>query len=76
MNKVVGADKIITIYYIGKNEQFDVCISGAKPPQQIGLIYISSSSPLAQAILNHKEGEEIEFSTTAGKQKIRIIKIH
>lgn len=37
--------------------------------------YISNESPLGAAFLGHKEEEEIEISTPAGKQIYKILKI-
>ncbi|MDO8498732.1 MAG: GreA/GreB family elongation factor [bacterium] len=37
--------------------------------------YVSPAAPLAQAILNHTQGEKIEYPSPSGKISVEILKI-
>lgn len=41
-----------------------------------GAVYVSPAAPLAQAILNHTQGEKIEYPSPSGKITVEILKIY
>ena len=73
---MVRLEKIVTICFkIPKEGKIKVCVSQRKPEISRDITYISPQAPLAQAILNHREGEEIEFISPSGPLRIKILNI-
>lgn len=72
----VTLDKIVTISFRSPKEgKIKVCITLQKPSISQEISYISPQSPLARAILNHYEGEELEFFSPSGLLRIKILSI-
>ena len=57
-----------------KNKKFEFTIIGSEDANPIEG-KISNESPLGQAFLNHKQGEEITVQTPKGRVKYKIVKI-
>lgn len=76
MNKdhIVEPGKIITIKFSGPSKR-PLYISIRKPRTHCikGTVCISSFTPLAQAIINRRAGEKIEFNSEEGKLGIKIM---
>lgn len=71
----VEPGKIITVIFKDQPDPVSVCILDKKPALDSDIKCISLHAPLSQAILNHMEGEEVEFTTPAGKLIVEIARI-
>lgn len=72
----VTVGKVVLIRFKGaKTGIFKVCIKKEGFKQNLDTYYISPKAPLAQAILTHKTGEEVEFDTPDQKLRVEIINI-
>lgn len=74
--QIVKPGKIVTIVFKGPSKRpLHIAVKNGKSHSKTGVVYISSQTPLAQAIINHKAGDNIEFNSPEGKLRIRIIGI-
>jgi len=72
----VQPGKIITVVFKDpEQEPISVCILDKKPILNSEVKYISLNAPLSLAILDHQEGEEVEFTTPTGKLIVEIARI-
>lgn len=72
----VELNKIVLLKYKDPDEpSVRICISDKKPDQKGDIIYISPQTPIAKAILNHMEGEEVDVVTPGGTYRIQIHKV-
>lgn len=72
----VQPGKIITVIFKGADQEpISVCILDKKPVLDSNIKCISLNAPLSKAILDHQEGEEVEFTTPAGKLTVEIARI-
>lgn len=72
----VEPGKIITVIFKDQQQEpISVCILDKKPALDSDIKCISLHAPLSQAILNHMEGEEVEFMTVSGKLTVEIARI-
>lgn len=72
----VQPGKIITVIFKDSDQEpINVRILDKKPALDSDVKCISLNAPLAQAILNHAEGEEVEFTTPTGKLIVEIARI-
>lgn len=71
----VEVGKVVTVVFEDQ-ELMNVCIMEKKPMLDTEIKFISPNAPLAKAILNHTEGEEVIFETPAGKLVVEITKIN
>ena len=69
-------NKIVTIRYKDTEEfPIQVCITEKKLIRKDGILYISPNTPIAKAIFNHLEGEEVDVATPGGTYRIEISQI-
>lgn len=71
----VQPGKIITVIFKDQPEPVSVCILDKKPALNADIKCISLRAPLSQAILDHMEGDEVEFTTAVGKLTVEIARI-
>ena len=72
----VDFNKVVTIRYKDPEEPpVVVCICENKPNTSDGIVYISPQAPVAKAILNRFEGEEVNVLTVDGILKVEIMQI-
>lgn len=75
--KIVEPGKVITILFKSPSSKpLMIAIDNGKSPQKVDdIFYISSHAPLAKAILNHKQNDDVEFDTPEGKLTVKIVKV-
>ena len=70
---VVGIGSTVVIQENGKSSETYTIVGAAEANPRDGLI--SNESPLGQALLDHKAGDEVEVRAPAGTLRFRIVKI-
>jgi len=70
---VVGIGSTVVIQEDGKNSETYTIVGAAEANPREGLI--SNESPLGQALLDHRAGDEVEVRAPAGTLRFRIVKI-
>lgn len=60
---------------INGNEPAEISITGSKEANPLGGS-VSNESPLGQALLGAKEGDEVVFKTPEGDSKCKIVKLY
>jgi len=70
---VVGIGSTVVVKQNGKKRETFTIVGAAEADPKAGLI--SNESPLGQALLDHKVGDEVEVIAPAGVLSFRIIKI-
>jgi transcription elongation factor GreA len=70
---VVGIGSTVVIQENGKGSETYTIVGAAEANPRDGLI--SNESPLGQALLDHKAGDEVEVRAPAGTLRFRIVKI-
>ena len=75
--QLVEPGKIVTILFAGPSSKpLRVIINNGKLTRYTSdPVHISPQAPLAKAIINHKEGEEIEFQAPEGKLEVKIVSV-
>ncbi len=56
----------------GKSTKYTIVGSAEAKPAELKL---SNESPVGRALLGHKRGEEVTFTTPRGERKLKITKI-
>lgn len=77
MEKTVETGKVITILFKSHSSKpLKIVIDDEKSPQKVDdIVYVSSHAPLAKAILNRKQNDDIEFEAPEGKLTVKIVKV-
>jgi transcription elongation factor GreA len=70
---VVGIGSTVTIQENGKPAETYTIVGAAEANPRDGLI--SNESPLGQALLDHKPGDDVDVRAPAGTLRFRIVKI-
>ena len=65
----------VTIKYIDDNEEEEYTIVGSKESDPFSN-KISNESPIAQALLNKKEGDTVSVDSPNGKYDVKILKVN
>ena len=65
----------VTIKYIDDNEEEEYTIVGSKEADPFSN-KISNESPIAQALLNKKEGDTVSVDSPNGKYDVKILKVN
>ncbi len=76
IDQTLEPGKIITIKFSGPAKKpLNISINNGLLHRKRGAVYISPFTPLAQAIMNCKAGDSIEFNSPEGRLGIKIIGI-
>jgi transcription elongation factor GreA len=70
---VVGIGSTVVIQEDSKSAETYTIVGAAEANPREGLI--SNESPLGQALLDHKVGDDVEYRAPAGTMRFRIVKI-
>lgn len=74
--QTVTAGKIVTIIFMGGSKKpHHISIKNGRVHKKEGVVCISPQSPLAKALINHKEGEKIRFNSPEGILEVKITQI-
>ncbi len=69
---VVRVGTLVHVKEGGKSTKYTIVGSAEAKPAEMKL---SNESPIGKALLGHKRGEEVSFSTPKGERKLKITKI-
>lgn len=77
VEKTVEPGKVITILFKNPSSRpLKIVIDDEKSPQEVDdIVYISSHAPLAKAILNCKQHDDVQFDAPEGKLTVKIVKV-
>lgn len=73
-SKVVQIGSTLRLMYLHDNKEFEVRIVGSSEADALSN-KISNESPLAQAILGKKPGQEASFKVRSGVVKVKLVEI-
>jgi transcription elongation factor GreA len=73
-SNTVKIGSLVKLVYSSTNQEFTLKIVGSSEADAIAG-KISNESPLAQAILGKKEGQEASFKSKLGKMSVKILQI-
>jgi transcription elongation factor GreA len=69
---IVRVGSVVHVKEGGKSTKYTIVGSAEASPAEMKL---SNESPVGKALLGHKRGEEVSFTTPKGKRKLKITKI-